>query len=103
MVWNREDYINHMTFNNTGKELFCELFGPLVGLPEQWAAQGASEDEINLSAFGWESVNFKHVSGYTGAITGIEQKILEETDEYIISSDYKGRKNKLFKKSATIP
>ena len=31
--------------------MFGELFGPLVGLPEEWRAQGAAEDEINMIGF----------------------------------------------------
>lgn len=29
MIWNRERYIAHSLFEDTGREMFCELFGPL--------------------------------------------------------------------------
>lgn len=32
MIWNREQYIAHCKFENTGREMFCELFGPLAAL-----------------------------------------------------------------------
>lgn len=45
MIWDRERYLDHMTFRHSEGEMFCELFGPLIGLEEEWRAQGASEDE----------------------------------------------------------
>ena len=29
MLWDRERYLDHMTFHDTGRELFVELFGPV--------------------------------------------------------------------------
>ena len=40
MIRNREQYIAHCNFEFTGRELFCELFGPLVGLDDEWRSQG---------------------------------------------------------------
>ena len=40
MVWNREEYIAHMTFENIGKEMFTEQFGPLAALDKEWIAAG---------------------------------------------------------------
>ena len=42
MIWDRERYIAHCNFEFTGREMFCELFGPLIGLEEEWQRQGAS-------------------------------------------------------------
>ena len=56
MIWRREEYIAHSLFQYTGKEMFCELFGPLIGLEEEWRSQGAPEEEIGLGAFGWDYV-----------------------------------------------
>ena len=42
MIWNRERYIAHSLFEDTGREMFCELFGPLIGLEDEWRAQGAT-------------------------------------------------------------
>ena len=103
MIWNRDEYIAHMTFEYTGKEMFTELFGLLIGLDGEWKSQGATPDEIDLSAFGWDSVLYTGAGGYTGAITGISPYILEDNREYTVSVDYMGRKQKLIKSSATIP
>ena len=41
MIWDRERYIAHCNFEFTGREMFCELFGLLIGLEEEWQRQGA--------------------------------------------------------------
>ena len=103
MIWTREQYIAHSNFEFTGREMFCELFGPLVGLEEEWIAQSATKDQLSLQAFDWDYVLKTHLAVKTGAITGIKPTILESNDEYELSIDHMGRKSKLCKKSATIP
>ena len=39
---NREEYLDHMTFQTNQRPLFTEIFGPLLGLKEEWEAQGAT-------------------------------------------------------------
>ena len=56
MIWDRERYIAHCNFEFTGREMFCELFGLLIGLEEEWQRQGASAKEIALTAFDWDYV-----------------------------------------------
>lgn len=102
MIWDREEYIAHMTFEQTGRELFCELFGPLIGLEEEWRAQGATPQERNLSAFGFDSVWKELCPIRLGAITDIEPRVLEDTPAYTLSRDALGRTMKLCKDSATI-
>jgi hypothetical protein len=40
MRWTRDEYIDLMTFGNPARQMLVELFGPLVGLEEEWQAQG---------------------------------------------------------------
>lgn len=103
MIWNRDQYLEHMTFGRSESEMFCELFGPLVGLEDEWRAQGATPQELDLSAFGWDSVRYADAGGQTGARTGIEPHVLSEDAEQVISVDNMGRKVKLCKGSASIP
>ena len=56
MKWNREEYIELMTFGKIERQMFVELFGPLIGLDEEWRKQGATEDEINMLAFDFDYV-----------------------------------------------
>ena len=92
-----------MRFENIGKEMFCELFGLLVGLDGQWRAQGATKEELSLDAFGFDSVKMADVGCNIGAITGLKTQVLEDNELYRITIDYMGRKDKLIKQSATLP
>ena len=103
MVWDRQEYIAHMLHEDVGKEMFCELFGPLIGLPEEWAAQGASAAELDLSAFGWDSVRQLGCGGDFHARTGLAPVTLEDTPAHIIQRDEFGRTVKLIKGVATLP
>lgn len=102
MIWTREQYIAHMNHEFTGSEMFCELFGPLKRLEEEWRKYGVSEEEIAMTAFDWDYVLKTNLPVYTGAVTNIIPSVLEDNYEYRISIDAYGRTTKLFKNSATI-
>lgn len=102
MKWNREEYIALMTFADVGRQIFVELFGPLIGLEEEWQQQGASQAEIDMVGFDWDYVPRISCGGNTGQRGGLEPKLIEENDEFVIKQDSLGRKTKLFKKRATI-
>ena len=80
-----------MTFGHTDRPMFVELFGLLVGLEHEWKAQGASADEINLTAFDWDYVATVNCGGNTGIRGGFKPKIVENTDDYLIQKDELGR------------
>ena len=103
MIWNRERYIAHSLFEDTGREMFCELFGPLAPLEAEWRRQGAGEKEIAMTAFDWDYVLKTFLAGNCKAVTGIEPVVLEDTPEHTILRDAFGCKTKLCKQSATIP
>ncbi len=42
MRWDREAYMALQTFGPFERPMFIEPFGPLIGLAEEWRAQGAS-------------------------------------------------------------
>lgn len=44
-------YLALMTFQGNERPLFAEIFGPIIGLKEEWEEQGASPEELNFSAF----------------------------------------------------
>ncbi len=103
MIWDRERYLAHCNFEFTGREMFCELFGPLVGLPEEWLKQGATQDEIDMIGFDFDYVLKTDLKVNCGYMSDVKPYVLEDTDEYTISVDEYGRKVKLCKGSATIP
>ena len=103
MVWDRERYIAHSLFEDTGREMFCELFGPLHRLEREWREAGVSEEEIRMTAFGWDYVPVEWLAGNTGPVTGIAPVVLEDTREKTLAVDAMGRHTELFKNTATIP
>ena len=103
MVWHRERYIAHCLFEDTGREMFCELFGPLHVLEEEWRAAGVPEEEIRMTAFGWDYVPVQWAAGHTGAVTGIAPVLLSDTAEKTLAVDHMGRHTELIKATATIP
>ncbi len=103
MKWHREEYLELMTFGNIQKPMFVELFGPLVGLPEEWKSQGATNGEINLTAFDYDYVAIADCGGITGLMGGFTPCVIEDNSDYRIEIDVYGRKTKLNKGYATIP
>lgn len=103
MIWDRERYLAHCNFEYTGREMFCELFGPLIGLEDEWKLQGADREELELVAFDWDYVLKTSIHANCSAMSGITPHILEEDDRHILSIDNMGRTVKLCKGSATIP
>ena len=99
----REEFLDYMTFEENRRPLFTEIFGPLVGLKDEWKNQGATPEELDLSAFRYRRHALGRVPVSTGYIGGQEEEILEQTDEYVLATDTRGRTVKLFPQSATLP
>ena len=99
----REEYLDYMTFTSNGRPLFTEIFGPMVGLKQEWAAQGASPAELDLSAFRYRRAQDGYVPVNTGWQGGPRERILSEDEDYVIARDRYGRRVKLFKRVATLP
>ena len=102
MRWTREEYLELITFGSPPRPMLTELFGPLVGLEQEWAAQGATPGQLDLTDFCFDTLDYYHVGG-TDVINGMERVILEENEDYIVERDYLGRTAKMFKHASTIP
>jgi hypothetical protein len=100
MRFHRDDYLNLMTFADAPRPMFVELFGPLVGLEAEWRAQGATEDEINLTAFDWDYVPIVDCGGHP-LPRGAAPVTLEDTPERRVQRDFLGRTLLLLKRTAT--
>jgi hypothetical protein len=98
----REEYLDHMTFQANDRALFTEIFGPLIGLKEEWEAQGATEDELSFRAFRYRCPMMGGIPVSTGWRGGSEHEVLEETDAHTIYRDAMGRRMKLPKGRATL-
>lgn len=99
----REEYLDHMTFRRNDRPLFTEIFGPIIGLKEEWEEQGASPQELDMSAFRYRCEARGRVPVITGRLGGFEPQMLEENDEYILTRDEYGRTMRMFKGVSTLP
>jgi uroporphyrinogen-III decarboxylase len=99
----REEFLDHMTFASNERPLFTEIFGPIVGLKEEWEEQGATPGELDFSAFNYQCEARARVPAMTGRMGGSKPRVLEETESYVLSLDELGRTMKLFKGVATLP
>jgi uroporphyrinogen-III decarboxylase len=100
----RDEYLDHMTFRRNERPLFTEIFGPLVGLKEEWLEQGATPDELDFSAFRYRCSATGGIPVNTGQMGQLCQPcVLAETDEFILSRDSLGRTMRLYKGVATLP
>jgi len=99
----REEYLDYMTFERNDRPLFTEIFGPLLGLKEEWEEQGASPEELDFSAFRYRCEARGRLPVNTGRSGGYPGDLIEETEEHKIWRDGLGRTMKLSKKAATLP
>ncbi|MDH7570847.1 MAG: uroporphyrinogen decarboxylase family protein, partial [Armatimonadota bacterium] len=99
----REEYLDHMTFRRNERPLFTEIFGPLVGLKEEWEEQGATPEELDFSAFRYRCPMLGGVPVNTGWIGGQPPETLEETEHHLVFRDAMGRTMKLAKNVSTLP
>jgi hypothetical protein len=99
----RDEYLDYLTSASARRPLFVELFGLLVGLEDEWRAQGAGPQELDLSAFGFDHVRRHDLPVTTGIDDAVPEVLLEETATDILQRDRYGRRVRLIKSSATIP
>jgi uroporphyrinogen-III decarboxylase len=99
----REEYLDHMTFRANRHPLFTEIFGPVIGLKEEWEAQGATPADLDFSAFRYRCEARGYIPVRTGRIGGQPPQVLEETEDFLFTRDDLGRTMKLSKGRATLP
>jgi uroporphyrinogen-III decarboxylase len=102
MRWSRNDYLDLMTFQPHPRPMLVELFGPLVGLEDEWRDQGATEAELDLTAFDFDYVE-RSPAGIRAGCRGMPETILEDSPVHQIKIDYLGRRVRLDKRTATLP
>lgn len=99
----RDEYLDYMTFQRNERPLFTEIFGPLIGLKEEWEEQGATSAELDFSAFRYRNETRFSVPVSTGRMDGLAIQEIEETEDYRLYRDELGRTMKLPKGFATLP
>lgn len=98
----RDEYLDYMTFQRNDRPLFTELFGPLIGLKEEWEEQGATAEELDFSAFRYRTEAVGDIPVNTGMNGGYPEEVIEENEYCKIWRDALGRTMKLPKGFATL-
>ncbi len=101
-VIDRDEYLDHMTFKTNKRPLFTEIFGPIIGLKEEWEAQGATPEELDFSAFNYRAPKIDEIAVNTWRLNAWS-KTISETDTVIRYQDDLGRKLTLEKGFASLP
>jgi uroporphyrinogen-III decarboxylase len=99
----RREYLDYMTFQSNERPLFTEIFGPILGLKEEWEEQGATPEELDFSAFSYRCEARVSLPFNTSMQGGYPEELIEETEAYKIWRDGLGRTMKLPKAVATLP
>ena len=99
----RQEFLAYMTFRENRRPMFTEPFGPIIGLKEEWAAQGASPEELNLSAFRYRRPQYGNIPVNTGWLGEESEEIVDETSDHILAYDARRRLVKLPKGYASLP
>lgn len=99
----REEFLDFMTFRRNDRPLFTEIFGPLIGLKEEWEAQGATPEELDFSAFRYRCEGRGMVPVNTGRNGGYPEEAIAETDDLKVWRDGLGRVMTLAKGRSTLP
>jgi hypothetical protein len=102
MTVRAEEYLDHMTFRSNERSLYREHLGPFVGVKEEWAAEGASEDELDLSAFHYNEALFHDSGIFTGYYGPDLSEVLSEDEDEIVYRDFMGIRHRTIKASSTL-
>ena len=87
MKWTNRQYVDLMTYNHPERPMFSELFGPIVGLAEEWRAQGATEDQIAMRGFAFDYVPYYQL-GDLDSVHRPKEVVLEDNERYYVAIDH---------------
>jgi hypothetical protein len=86
----REEYLDYMTFVSRQRALYCETLGPMVGLKDEWRAQGATEAELDLSAFEYRAPLKYDCGIFTGYFGPDQSEVIAMDDDEILYRNHMG-------------
>ena len=103
MQYTRDEYLALMRHEPTARPMFSEMMGLMPGpLLAQWQSQGATPAECDLSAFGFDWVDYADMGTNFGFLGG-GRTVLHDDDEVLLYTDHIGHTMKLYKKYASMP
>lgn len=97
----RAEYLDHLSFRSNARPMFTELFGPLVGLKEEWHTQGATPAELDFSAFRYRGAKRAFIPVSIGRLGGTHEVVLADTPTHRSWRDSLGRTMMLTKGFST--
>ena len=98
----RDEYLDYMTFKRNRRTLYREHLGPFVGLKEEWQSQGASDAELDLSAFTYREPLTFDCGIFTGYFGPDQSEILSHSEHEIVYRNFMGIKHRLLRGSSTL-
>ena len=101
MKWTNREYVDLMTYNHPERPMFSELFGPIVGLAEDWKKQGATEDMVKMRAFAFDYVPYYNL-GNLDSVHRPADIVLTDTPTHYVGIDHYGRRVRMDKRTSTI-
>ena len=102
MTIRREEYLDHMIFRTNDRTLYREHLGPFVGLKDEWRAQGATEAELDLSAFRYNEPLFHDCGIFTGYYGSDLSEVVSDNADEIVYRNYMGILHKTIKASSSL-
>ncbi len=102
MKWTNKQYVDLMTYQNPARPMFSELFGPIVGLAEEWKEQGATDAMLSMHGFAFDYVPYYNL-GYLDSIHRLKDVTIEDDEFHYVGIDHYGRRVRMDKKTSTIP
>ena len=97
----RDEYLDYMTFKRNEQTLYTEIFGPLIGLKEEWEEQGATEQELDCSAYDYRAPLIHNLEINTRFLMPPD-RIISEDDKLLLFEDGLGRTMRLDKGYSTL-
>jgi hypothetical protein len=98
----RDEYLDYMTFKRNRRTLYREHLGPFVGLKEEWRSQGASDAELELSAFTYREPLTFDCGIFTGYFGPDQSEILSHSEHEIVYRNFMGIQHRLLRGSSTL-
>jgi len=102
MKYTAKQYVDLMSYEGGVRPMFSELFGPIIGLGDEWRAQGATEEMVNMREFAFDYVPYYQL-GNLDSIHRPKEVEIENTETHRVFIDHYGRRMKIAKATSTIP
>ncbi len=98
----RDEYLDYMTFRSNERTLYREHLGPFIGVKEDWQAQGASQEELDLSAFEYREALMYDCGVFTGYYGPDQSEIIVHNEHELVYRNHMGILHRMLRGSSTL-